>query len=87
MFFWIIKILATTVGETFADLLGTHLDLSLTTTTVMMSALLAVILAFQCRAREYGVVVYLSTTHGRGDALDAELIAPESDLESVDSVR
>ena len=58
VFFWIIKILATTVGETFADLLGTHLDLSLTTTTVIMSALLAVVLAFQFRARKYVPGVY-----------------------------
>jgi len=58
VFFWIIKILATTVGETFADLLGTHLDLSLTATTVIMSALLAVVLAFQFRAREYIPGVY-----------------------------
>ena len=58
VFFWIIKILATTVGETFADLLATHLNLSLTTTTLIMSALLAVILAFQFRAQKYIPGVY-----------------------------
>ena len=33
IFFWIIKILATTVGETFADYLNENLGLGLTVTT------------------------------------------------------
>jgi uncharacterized membrane-anchored protein len=53
IFFWIIKVLATTVGETFADFLSDTLGLGLTITTVVMSAALAVALAAQVRARRY----------------------------------
>ena len=38
IFFWIIKILATTVGETAADYLNTSLGLGLTGTTYVMGA-------------------------------------------------
>jgi uncharacterized membrane-anchored protein len=40
IFFWIIKILATTVGETAADLLIQNLNLGLTVTTLLMTVLL-----------------------------------------------
>ncbi|MGD9794117.1 MAG: hypothetical protein AB7V43_11600 [Acidimicrobiia bacterium] len=53
IFFWIIKILATTVGETAADFLNTNLNLGLTNTTYIMSAVLAAVLVFQFRARKY----------------------------------
>lgn len=53
IYFWIIKILSTTVGETAADYLNGFLNLGLTTTTFIMGALLLVILFFQFRAREY----------------------------------
>ena len=53
IYFWIIKVLATTVGETAADLLSNHLNLGLTNTTYIMSALLAAVLVFQFRARAY----------------------------------
>ena len=36
LFFWIIKILATTVGETAADLLSVRLDLGLVATSLVM---------------------------------------------------
>src|SRR6478752_103555 len=39
VFFWIIKILATTVGETAADFLSTNLGLGLGGTTLIMSVL------------------------------------------------
>jgi uncharacterized membrane-anchored protein len=39
IFFWIIKILATTIGETAADFLATNLGLGLTGTTYVMSAM------------------------------------------------
>jgi uncharacterized membrane-anchored protein len=58
VYFWVIKILATTVGETAADFLDTHLHLGLTGTTSAMSALLAVALVFQFRLRRYVPVVY-----------------------------
>jgi uncharacterized membrane-anchored protein len=53
IYFWIIKVLATTVGETAADFLSTNLHLGLTATTVVMSALLAVALTHQFRAKRY----------------------------------
>ena len=37
IFFWIINVLATTVGETAADYLNEHLGLGLTGTTLLMS--------------------------------------------------
>ena len=58
LYFWVIKILATTVGETAADFLGTHMNLSLTGVTVIMSTLLAVALFFQFRYRQYVASVY-----------------------------
>ena len=58
IFFWIIKILATTVGETAADFLGVNLGLGLTVTTVLMTALLAVSLVFQFRAKGYVPGIY-----------------------------
>lgn len=58
IYFWLIKIMATTVGETGADFLSTNLHLGLTATTLVMSALLAVGLAFQFRARKYVPAIY-----------------------------
>jgi len=47
IFFWIIKILATTVGETAADFLSVNLNLGLTGTSVVMGGLLIVVLLVQ----------------------------------------
>jgi len=58
VFFWIIKIFATTIGETAADNLSEHLGLGLTGTTWVMTAVLAVALFFQFRARRYVPVIY-----------------------------
>jgi uncharacterized membrane-anchored protein len=58
LFFWIIKVLATTVGETAADYLSVDLGVGLTATTYVMSALLAVVLVVQFRARRYIPSVY-----------------------------
>ncbi|NDP47553.1 MAG: hypothetical protein GZ085_04010, partial [Sulfuriferula multivorans] len=44
LYFWVIKILATTVGETAADFLNFNLHLGLNNTTLIMSALLAAVL-------------------------------------------
>ncbi len=44
IFFWFIKILATTVGETAADFLNFNLHFGLTGTLVVMALLLAFIL-------------------------------------------
>jgi uncharacterized membrane-anchored protein len=53
LWFWIIKILATTVGETAADFLNFNLDLGLTGTSLLMSVLLALFLVLQMRGRVY----------------------------------
>lgn len=53
LFFWIIKILCTTVGETFADYLIANLHLGLTNTTYLMGSLLIVTLFFQFRLNKY----------------------------------
>jgi uncharacterized membrane-anchored protein len=53
LFFWVIKIMATTVGETAADWLMEHTSLTLVSTLWLSTALLAVLLVFQLRARRY----------------------------------
>lgn len=58
IFFWIIKIMATTVGETAADLLNENLNLGLTITTFIMSGLLIITLYFQFRAKKYVPRIY-----------------------------
>jgi uncharacterized membrane-anchored protein len=58
MFFWIIKIMATTVGETAADFLNDHLGLGLTGTTLVMSVLLVGALILQFRSRRYVPTLY-----------------------------
>jgi uncharacterized membrane-anchored protein len=58
LFFWIIKILCTTVGETAADYLNDNLGFGLTNTTYFTGALLVVILLVQFRLRRYVPAVY-----------------------------
>jgi uncharacterized membrane-anchored protein len=58
IFFWIIKILATTVGETAADFLNVNLNLGLTNTTYFMSGLLLITLIFQFRSTKYVPGIY-----------------------------
>jgi uncharacterized membrane-anchored protein len=53
IWFWLIKIMATTVGETAADFLNFNLNLGLTGTSVVMGVLLAGFLVLQLRARKY----------------------------------
>lgn len=66
LYFWIIKILATTVGETGADFLNIRLGLGLNGTSVVMTALLIVFLTIQMWKNRYVpwaywlVVVFLS---------------------------
>jgi uncharacterized membrane-anchored protein len=59
-FFWLIKIMCTTVGETAADYLNMNLGFGLTNTTYVTGALLAVLLAVQFRLNRYVPVVYWS---------------------------
>ncbi len=53
IFFWIIKILATTVGETGADFLNVNLGLGLSLTSLVMAMLLALFLIVQFRDDRY----------------------------------
>ena len=58
LYFWIIKVLATTVGETGADLMSEKLHLGLSGTTLVMSGFLAAVLVWQFRLRRYVPGVY-----------------------------
>ena len=66
LYFWIIKMMATTVGETGADFLAFNLKLGLLTTSLIMSGFLIVVLINQFRLKRYipfsywAVVVLLS---------------------------
>lgn len=53
LYFWIIKIMCTTVGETAADFLNVNLNFGLTGTSVVMSTLLAIFLAMQVSYKKY----------------------------------
>ena len=56
--FWIIKVLATTVGETGADFLNMDMKFGLSNTSYVMSGLLAIVLLNQLRLKRYVPVSY-----------------------------
>ncbi|MGH7605450.1 MAG: COG4705 family protein [Gemmatimonadaceae bacterium] len=56
--FWILKILATTVGETAADVLSTTFGLGTVNTSYVMGVLLLISIFFQFRARKYEPPIY-----------------------------
>ena len=58
LYFWIIKILCTTIGETAADYLNETLGFGLTKTTYVMGALLIIALVFQFRSKKYIPSIY-----------------------------
>jgi len=58
LIFWILKILATTVGETAADVLSTTLNLGTVTTSYVMAVFLLISLVFQFRAKRYVPAIY-----------------------------
>src|SRR4051795_5106364 len=58
LFFWVIKIMCTTVGETAADYLNVNLGFGLTNTTYIAGGLLAVLLAIQFGLKRYVPGVY-----------------------------
>src|SRR3954463_14181869 len=58
LYFWAIKILCTTVGETASDYLTDNVGLGLTNTTFITGALLIATLVFQFRARRYVAWIY-----------------------------
>ncbi|MFY4777442.1 hypothetical protein [Metabacillus sp. RGM 3146] len=61
IFFWIIKILCTTVGETFADFLNFNLGFGLTLTTIIMGIAFFILLYLQFRATKYIPGIYWTT--------------------------
>ncbi|MDB5069861.1 MAG: hypothetical protein JWM87_972 [Candidatus Eremiobacteraeota bacterium] len=58
IFFWIIKVLSTTVGETLADFLATKLGLGLVNTSYVLSGLFLIALAVQLTRKRYIPAVY-----------------------------
>src|ERR1700758_1313052 len=58
VYFWVIKVLCTTVGETFADNLNENLGLGLTNTSYIMGAVLIAVIVAQFRARRYVPGIY-----------------------------
>src|SRR5437868_3498301 len=58
LYFWVIKVLCTTVGETASDYLSDNVGLGLTNTTFITGALLIATLVFQFRARKYIPGIY-----------------------------
>src|SRR3954465_5092723 len=58
VYFWVIKILCTTVGESFADYINETLGFGLTNTTLLFSAGLVIALVAQFRLARYVPGVY-----------------------------
>jgi uncharacterized membrane-anchored protein len=61
LYFWLIKVLCTTVGETAADFLNVDLGFGLTGVSLVTGVLLAVVLVFQFRATRYVAGLYWLT--------------------------
>jgi uncharacterized membrane-anchored protein len=61
LFFWIIKVLSTTVGETLADYLNSTLGLGDNGTILVMVSVLLVLLAAQLILRKYVPAIYWAT--------------------------
>ena len=58
IYFWVIKVMATTVGETAADFLTGTAGMTLTVASLVVGALLVTVLAVQFRARRYVPAAY-----------------------------
>ncbi|WP_412758612.1 hypothetical protein [Lysinibacillus xylanilyticus] len=61
IFFWIIKVLCTTVGETFADFLNLNLGFGLMNTTIIMGIAFFIALYLQFRVNKYVPGIYWLT--------------------------
>ena len=61
IWFWIIKILCTTVGESFADFLNVNLNFGLTMTSVIIGVAFVAVLAWQLCLSRYVAGVYWLT--------------------------
>jgi uncharacterized membrane-anchored protein len=58
IFFWVIKVLCTTVDETASDFLNVNMGLGLRGTSVAAGALLLAVLFVQLRSRKYVPAIY-----------------------------
>src|SRR5690348_8234746 len=58
LYFWVIKVLCTTVGETASDFLSDNVGLGLTKTTFITGAVLVAVLVTQFRAPRYIAGIY-----------------------------
>ncbi|MFE3293175.1 hypothetical protein [Rhodococcus sp. NPDC059234] len=61
VWFWVIKILCTTVGESFADWINMTLGVGLNATALVFTAVLAAVLGWQLRLNRYVPFVYWLT--------------------------
>ena len=61
VYFWVIKVLCTTVGETVSDFLNVNLGLGLKGTSVAAGLVLAIALFFQFKSKKYLPAVYWLT--------------------------
>jgi uncharacterized membrane-anchored protein len=61
IWFWVIKILCTTVGESFADWINMTLGVGLVNTAILFTAIFVVVLAVQMRLRQYVPFAYWTT--------------------------
>lgn len=61
LWFWIIKILCTTVGESFADYINTTLGVGLIATALLFTVVFVVVLGVQLRLRRYTPFAYWLT--------------------------
>lgn len=61
IWFWLIKILCTTVGESFADWINMQLGVGLVNTAFIFTAVFAVVLTVQMRLRRYVPAAYWLT--------------------------
>src|SRR5947209_20389914 len=61
LWFWVIKVLCTTVGESFADWINTTLGVGLEWTSVLFTVVLAAVLLWQLRQPRYVPFAYWLT--------------------------
>src|SRR5437588_7119928 len=61
VYFWVIKILCTTVGESFADWINMSLGVGLTATALIFTVVLVAVLGWQLRLDRYAPFVYWLT--------------------------
>ncbi|OKH85186.1 hypothetical protein EB75_26155 [Mycobacterium sp. ST-F2] len=61
IWFWLIKVLCTTVGESFADWINAGMGVGLTATAVIFTAVLALVMVAQLRLPRYVPAVYWLT--------------------------